>query len=353
MANTGVLDTPARTYTLDELTREGLVRADARPGGVPLVVRPKTDKLAKDQEAFFRWFEENKVLFDHLAAAHGAIMFRGFPMRDTPDFNRTMTHYPPGARAYIGGNVYRDALAERVYEATKARKEYPLIPHQEMAYMPKSPRMIAFWCKTAPWAGGETTVFDFRRMEQLLPRRMWDKVKACGVRYERNFRAPDSQVSPLRALLHKDWPSAFEATDRKTAEETCRAVGLECVWEPDGSLTTIYVAPGIVPHPLTGEPVWFNHIGPQSLHKRSLGPDRWQALVEEKPPGMRVPNTTLYGDGSPIPEEDLDEVFIAFEMLCQGFRWQDGDLLLIDNYMTAHGRNPFEGTRDVQVSLLG
>jgi alpha-ketoglutarate-dependent taurine dioxygenase len=353
MTGATVLERPTRLSQVQDLTRDGLVRADVRPGGVPLVVRPANPKLAEDQEAFFSWFAGAKVLFDHLAAVHGAIMFRGFPLHDTPDFNRAMTHYPPGSRSYIGGNVYRDALAERVFEATKARKEYPLIPHQEMAYMPRSPRMIAFWCKTAPWAGGETTVSDYRRMREMLPSRIWDKVKACGVRYERNFRSPESQVSELRALLHKDWPSAFESDDPKQAEETCRAVGLEPRWEADGSLTTIYTAPGIVEHPLTGETVWFNHIGPQNYYKKGLGPERWKALIEEAPPGMRTPNNTLYGDGTEISQEDLEEVFIAFDLLGQAIRWADGDLLLIDNVMTAHGRNPFEGARDVQVSLLG
>src|SRR5689334_2272746 len=105
MASTTVLKRSGQAYGLVDLTRDGRVRADARPGGVPLIVRPNDPQLAQDQEAFFGWFEANKVLFDHLAATHGAILFRGFPLRDTPDFNRAMSHYPPGSRSYIGGNV--------------------------------------------------------------------------------------------------------------------------------------------------------------------------------------------------------------------------------------------------------
>jgi hypothetical protein len=353
MAAISVLENSGRTFDLLELTRDGCVRADVRPGGVPLVVRPRDPKLSQDQEKFFSWFAENKVLFDDVAAVHGAIMFRGFPLRDTPDFQRAVEHYPVGSQAYIGGSVYRGQLAERVFEATQARKEYPLIPHQEMAYLPRSPRMIAFFCKKAAWAGGETFLCDFRQMEHRLPRRLWDKVKACGVRYERNFRSPDSTVSPLRALLHKDWPAAFGSSDPKRAEEACRSVGLEPVWEQDGSLTTVYTASGFANHPITEQTVWFNHIGPQSYYRGALGADRWRALVEDNPPGMRRPNNTLYGDGSELDEEDLAGVFLAFDALAQTYRWEDGDLLLIDNILTAHGRNPYEGERDVQVSLLG
>jgi hypothetical protein len=353
MAVTTVLERPSRPLGLSDLTHDGLVRADVRPGGVPVIVRPLDPKLAQDQATFFKWFEDNKVVFDHVAAIHGAIMFHGFPIRDTAGFQRTIEHYPPGSQAYIGGNVYREQLAERVFEATQAKKEYPLIPHQEMAYLPKSPRMITFFCKKAAWAGGETFLCDFRQMEQRLPRRLWDKVKATGVRYVRNFRSPDSKVSPLRALLHKDWPAAFDSNDPKVAEAACRAVGMEPSWEPDGSLSSVYTCTGFTDHPITGESVWFNHIGPQSYYKEALGPERWKALVEDNPPGMKRPNNTLYGDGSEIADEDLAGVYQAFDILAQSYRWADGDLLLIDNVMTAHGRNPYEGERDVQVAMLG
>jgi hypothetical protein len=31
--------------------------------------------------------------------------------------------------------------------------------------------------------------------------------------------------------------------------------------------------------------------------------------------------------------------------------WRSGDLLLVDNIRTAHGRDPFEGTREVLAGL--
>ena len=32
-------------------------------------------------------------------------------------------------------------------------------------------------------------------------------------------------------------------------------------------------------------------------------------------------------------------------------RWQDGDLMLVDNVRTAHGREPFKGPREVVVAV--
>ena len=337
---------------LKELADDG-VTLYVHPGGLPLLVQARDPQLAENPDSFVRWFAGRKEIFDRLAAIHGAIRFRGFPLRTTADFQRVIHHYPSGNLTYVAGGAPRSEIAERVFEATQAGKELYLIPHQEMAYLPNFPRMICFFSRKSAWAGGETFLLDFRELEHRLPRRLWDKVKACGVRYERNFRSPDGEVSPLRARHHKSWPAAFGSNDPKVAEAACRAVGLDPVWQADGSLSTYYTAPGFIDHPLTGQNVWFNHIGAQSMSKRILGPERWRAMVEERPPGSFVPNTTLYGDGSEIDQEDLDQLYSIFEALSQALRWQDGDLLLIDNIMTAHGRNPYEGERDLQVALLG
>ena len=34
------------------------------------------------------------------------------------------------------------------------------------------------------------------------------------------------------------------------------------------------------------------------------------------------------------------------------FPWSHGDVMLLDNFLTAHGRNSYTGKRDVQVALL-
>ncbi|CAL9395764.1 hypothetical protein SUDANB6_01355 [Streptomyces sp. enrichment culture] len=31
--------------------------------------------------------------------------------------------------------------------------------------------------------------------------------------------------------------------------------------------------------------------------------------------------------------------------------WREGDILVIDNVLTAHGRRPFEGTRRILVAM--
>ena len=324
----------------------------AHPGGLPLIVRPRDPRLATDIDAFVDWFHAGKNHFDRLASVHGALLLRGFPLRETQDFQRAMERYPLNNLGYTAGYVPRRQLAERVFESTQAPRQHALRLHQEMSYLPSFPRMLSFFSRRSASVGGETPLADCRELERRLPRRLWEGVKARGVRYERNYAAPGSQADRT-VYIGKSWTAAFGTEDPAQAEALCRSMGLEPVWRDDGSLSTLYSAPGFVQHPLTGETVWFNQIGPQNLHRRSLGEARWRALVADRPAGSYLHSNATYGDGEDIDEEDLDALFDAFEDLAVTIRWRDGDLMLIDNILTAHGRNPYEGERDVQVALLG
>ena len=328
------------------------VRLDAYPGGLPAFVRPQDERLAENLAMFLAWFRAHKHPLDLLASVHGALLFRGFPLRDTADFQKAIDHYPTNDLSYVGGAAPRNEIAKRVLESTHAPKDWQIILHQEMAYLPKFPRMISFFCRRTAWAGGETTLANFRELKQRLPERFWNDVKARGVQYERNFRAPGPADEALDAM-HKTWCSAFQTEDTKEAERACRSVGLEPIWREDGSLSTLFVAPGFIDHPLTGETVWFNHIAPQSQNRRIMGEERWAAFYERFKDKPHRPYGTTYGDGGEIDPTDLDVLFDALESLTLSIRWKEGDLMLIDNIVTAHGRNPYEGMRNIQVALLG
>jgi alpha-ketoglutarate-dependent taurine dioxygenase len=330
---------------------DGVVRIDVHPGGVPALIRPDDPALAGDAEAFIDWFRANKEPLDRLAATHGALKFRGFALATSDHFARAIDHYPTNDLNYIGGATPRGQIAARIYESTAAPKQLDLCLHQEMAYLPKFPRMIAFFSVTSAWAGGETLLADFRELGRRIPRRFWDEVAARGVRYERNFRAP-GEMDPTLGVMHKTWPDTFATHDPAEAERACRSVGLDPVWRDDGSLSTLYTARGFIEHPLTGDTIWFNHIASQMMNRQMLGPffELFHAHYGDGRP--RAYHTT-YGDGGAIDPADVENLYVVFECITQSFRWHDGDLLLIDNIMTAHGRNAYEGERDLQVALLG
>ena len=64
-----------------------------------------------------------------------------------------------------------------------------------------------------------------------------------------------------------------------------------------------------------------------------------------------LPTNSFYGDGSPIEGDVLDILRDAYRQASTSFPWQDGDILLIDNMLAAHGRAPFRGARQVLVAM--
>jgi len=151
---------------------------------------------------------------------------------------------------------------------------------------------------------------------------------------------------------HLPWTDAFGTTDRKQAEDACAAMGLEYEWVGD-SLSTSYRAQGAVRHPETGEEVWFNQLIHQRQSRPSVGDEVFEAYQTHYEPGRPQPYDTCLGNDDEVDPDDITAAFGVLDEITVAFPWQAGDVMIVDNVYTAHGRNPFTGTRDVQVALLG
>jgi alpha-ketoglutarate-dependent taurine dioxygenase len=64
-----------------------------------------------------------------------------------------------------------------------------------------------------------------------------------------------------------------------------------------------------------------------------------------------LPRNTYYGDGTPISDETLEEIRRVYREEAIVFPWEEGDVLLADNMLVAHSREPFEGKRKVVVAM--
>ena len=47
----------------------------------------------------------------------------------------------------------------------------------------------------------------------------------------------------------------------------------------------------------------------------------------------------------------MDEINTLFDRLAVRFRWQATDVIMLDNMMVSHSRDPFEGTRKIMVAM--
>lgn len=331
---------------------EGVELTPYQPGlGLPLFIQPLTRHLADRKDDFLAWFQDSEAAIDALLDQAGALVFRGFPIHGTADFGALVAHYREPALGYTGGSTVRGRLDTRVLEATSAPPSLRIALHQEMAYLPNYPERLAFFCRMPSVSGGETILGDMRRITQELDPAFVREVDARGVLYTRNLRDKRRTTGDVYFdAIHTAWQDAFSTEDPTKPIADSAKIGLAAEWLDDGSLNVTYRGPGLIDHPRTGERLWFNQL--QTLNLGPHNTDNYESYERQYGATGRYPFKATFGDGTPIAAEAAQALADTMRHCTVAFPWSSGDVLLIDNYRTAHGRNPYTGVRDVQVSLL-
>ena len=101
-------------------------------------------------------------------------------------------------------------------------------------------------------------------------------------------------------------------------------------------------------HPVTGQPCWFNQIA--FLNQWTLADDVREYLVEVYGEDG-LPFNTRFGNGDPIGKDIVDLINGVNEANTAREPWRPGDLLLVDNIRTAHGRDAYTGSGEVLVGM--
>jgi alpha-ketoglutarate-dependent taurine dioxygenase len=148
--------------------------------------------------------------------------------------------------------------------------------------------------------------------------------------------------------LDLSWQQVFQTTNRSEVEAFCRREGLEFEWKDGNRFRTRQICHAVASHPETGELVWFNQA--HLFHVSNLVQDVRQYLLTEVKEA-ELPRHALYGDGTPIEDSFLEEIRAAYREETGTFAWQEGDILLVDNMLVAHGREPFVGPRKILVGM--
>ncbi len=148
--------------------------------------------------------------------------------------------------------------------------------------------------------------------------------------------------------LDVDWQEFFKTTDKSAVEDYCKKAFIDFEWKNDDSLKTRQVCRAVAPHPKTGETVFFNQV---QLHHVSCLESSVRASLLAMFREEDLPRNCYYGDGSPIEDSVMQELLEVYRHSAVNFPWQEGDILMLDNMLTAHGRNPFAGPRKIVVAM--
>ena len=281
------------------------------------------------------------ALHPHLVNAlheHGALYLRGLPVRSVDDFARVRDVLIPSSTPYREKATPRSDYGDGVFSSTDLPPSQPIALHNENSYTLRFPGLLLFGCLVAPEDGGATPVADCRKVLNSLPPHLVDRMRSVGWQLKRSYSD----------LISTDWRTAFSAENEKDVERYCDDNLIAYQWQPDGYLRTSQLRPGVIRHPSTGAEVWFNHLA--FWNEWSLDEELRETLLDEFGP-EGLPFNSAFGDGEPLSKEDLRTIRAAYEAATVRNRWQQGDLLLVDNILAAHGRDPFRGERKIVVAM--
>ena len=303
-------------------------------------------------DASIDWIEENRARLDQLLLDFGALVLRGFAFRTAEDFNRFTGLFEPYSGGYVAGASPRSTVVGNVMEATRLDARFLIWLHQEMSYLPNWPTRIAFFGRKVPEKGGATIIGDMREFTRRIPAEVREAMEKHGVRGVRNYAPLGEGAHNARHVDDKGWEDGFGTTDRAEVEEICAAMGIQPIWNDNGSLTVVTVTDAFTPHPITGELFYRSNLHTNGRTYAHFGDNGGNKDWDEARRHQAHHTGYALGNGEELSPEHTTEIEDTVDSLITRWQWKDGDIMLVDNLQVAHGRDPFVGDRETLVALF-
>lgn len=285
------------------------------------------------------WVSEHRDALRATVSEHGALLVRGLGLKDeveTGAVYRQLGSLMTEREAFASREEYGDG----VYSSSTWPRNQQMCMHHELSYALEFPRLMMFSCLTAPTDGGAIPVAESQALLRELPAEVLERFEREGWLLVRNY---GEEIGASLA-------DAFGTDERSAVESYCRANAIQFEWQPDGGLRTWQRRSAIVHHPETSERCWFNQVA--FLSEWTIDPEIREYLVDVYGEAG-LPFTTRFGNGEPIGADVVEAINEIYEANTARKSWQAGDLMLVDNIRTAHGREPFDGSREVLVGMAG
>ncbi|KAL4779068.1 hypothetical protein BJX76DRAFT_365539 [Aspergillus varians] len=328
---------------------------------IPLALKPSSSRqpTLKSTISTIQSLQRTKTLTS-LLAKHGTLLFRGLPIHSASDFSAFAHAFGYKPHEIIGIVVDRPLLAPNVAPANEAPKEVRIYNHNESPQVPHAPEYIFFYSHKAPAKGGETPISSslelFHRARAEIPEFI-DLLAEKGIRSQVTYKVERQYVggSTLRQAFGKEIVDGDDEGTKKTkVEEQIERYGrgefTTFEWtsdqngEGDGDgLILTHRLPVIRTQPGTNLPTLFT--GLAAYYKNTIAANQGSSS------GRKNVAHQLFGDGTPIPEEYLATLARITDEIRVLHRWQEGDVLVYDNIIAQHGREPWEGEQGDRVVL--
>ena len=282
-----------------------------------------------------------------LVDTEGALLMRDTGLSGPHEFAAFLQAIDFRPHSYVGGTTPRTEYAAGVYSATDLPPDRCILLHQEMAYLDEVPDYVAFYCQVPAQHGQKTNLIgDMRTFTEGLPESFTRRFRGKRARLRR--RLPPAREGNGGYTDRKSWQESLGTADRREAESIAGQRGWDLAWAEDGCLEiTQEPARFFRSHPVHGE-LWCTQaltFQPESL-RLAAARDGRQADAE------RLAHTmAIMEDGTSIT---VEECRAWFRMVCDletPYALERGDVIILDNMLTAHGRSTFTGSRRLFAAL--
>jgi hypothetical protein len=208
------------------------------------------------------------------------------------------------------------------YTTEVFRDNFILLGHSEGMYRPypPPPDLCFFLCRTPPSAeGGETLVVDGVELLEALPTVLAERLEQEGVIYSGGW-------------ARERWQAEFGVETEAEVEELLRGTGdFSFSWVgAEADLEWRYQARAINPD-RSGRLSFTNAI---LAHLPTIDHPRYRGL----PVYVNARNGVCYGNGEPLGPQDINLLIDAHDAVAHPHRWQENDILVLDNRRFMHGR---------------
>jgi hypothetical protein len=278
------------------------------PGRPYVLLEPAGEQRIADVDA---------SLISDLYKTHGALLFRGFGA-SVPEFGAFTSAFCPTYVANQSAGRMPIDPAHNIRSVDPGVGAFAL--HSELSREPWTPDVVFFACLSAPSRGGATTICDGVELVRAMP----EEVRR-GLTGRRLLH-----LKPTWPELLEFWLGTADPSDELLANPPA-----SCPYQfrrMQGSVIRYFSRPALHRPMFIDEPAFANFL----LFARFTRNRRDYPLLD---------------DGNPVPEPWLQAIKAAGDRLSAEVVWQAGDVLMLDNMLTAHARAPFKGPRKVIVAM--
>ncbi len=321
----------------------------------PFVVKPR---LPMD---LILWSQENHEKVISAIKHYGAVVFSGFDLKQK-DFREVFTAITGSSPKAYKGDTPRDVVEGEIYKST-AVSDGEMIPlHQEVSCGDRKdmPAHIAFFCVTPSDKGtGQTLVGKASLVTEAIKKtrpELWQKMCDNTLTYTARYLPSSGMrtqwiqaLNPSHATIEK----RFGTSDPQLIEAQCQKDGLTCKWNDDWVTVSRSGVPATIQ--IEGITLFCNQIHLDILSPKLCG--SWLLYGAAKtllyPTNESTQFDVSFDDGTEITTDDASFLLTTLEQYQTGRDWEAGDLMIIDNLTTLHGKTPHSGPREIIVAMNG